>query len=295
MGLARSPKGGILQPSGAEQKTDPKDEPSAKPEDPTTPDIEDKRGMPFSTIDEEVFKKLLKRGTDSYTVGQPVEAKNKEGWRNATIAAVNDDGTYNVTFSTGKGNTKFKLNWKLNWIRPLDETARTFELRSRDIKTSNFQRKFETHKWKVSHGTITHSTGKGKPDFTADIEKSFTYVHFRKDKKGNVDTSQVLVAFNNGMAKRYFSVKKKEDKTQLITFLRYVTGPLAEFSEQDHSSKPIPTRIEKINTVLRALSTSSGSMNVNRRRRMAQREFSSRRDSPVMVRLLEEIIAAQDD
>jgi len=30
-------------------------------------------------------------------------------------------------------------------------------------------------------------------------------------------------------------------------------------------------------------------------RRMAQREFSSRRDSPVMVRLLEEIIAAQDD
>jgi len=30
------------------------------------------------------------------------------------------------------------------------------------------------------------------------------------------------------------------------------------------------------------------------RRRMAQREFSSRRDSPVMVRLLEEIVAAQD-
>jgi len=33
---------------------------------------------------------------------------------------------------------------------------------------------------------------------------------------------------------------------------------------------------------------------VVQRRRMAQREFSSRRDSPVMVRLLEEIIAAQD-
>merc|ERR1711964_952273 len=31
------------------------------------------------------------------------------------------------------------------------------------------------------------------------------------------------------------------------------------------------------------------------RRRMAQREFSNRRDSPVMVRLLEEIIAAQDN
>jgi len=31
------------------------------------------------------------------------------------------------------------------------------------------------------------------------------------------------------------------------------------------------------------------------RRRMAQREFSSRRDSPVMVRLLEQIIDAQDD
>merc|ERR1711964_769696 len=31
------------------------------------------------------------------------------------------------------------------------------------------------------------------------------------------------------------------------------------------------------------------------RRRMAQREFSSRRDSPVMVRLLEEIVAAQDN
>merc|ERR1711964_130808 len=33
---------------------------------------------------------------------------------------------------------------------------------------------------------------------------------------------------------------------------------------------------------------------VDRRRRMAQREFSSRRDSPVMVRLLEEIVAAQN-
>jgi len=32
-----------------------------------------------------------------------------------------------------------------------------------------------------------------------------------------------------------------------------------------------------------------------RRRRMAQREFSNRRDSPVMVRLLQEIIDAQDD
>jgi len=32
-----------------------------------------------------------------------------------------------------------------------------------------------------------------------------------------------------------------------------------------------------------------------RRRRMAQREFSSRRDSPVMVRLLQQIIDAQDD
>jgi len=31
------------------------------------------------------------------------------------------------------------------------------------------------------------------------------------------------------------------------------------------------------------------------RRRMAQREFSDRRDSPVMVRLLEEIVAAQDN
>jgi len=31
------------------------------------------------------------------------------------------------------------------------------------------------------------------------------------------------------------------------------------------------------------------------KRRLAQREFSSRRDSPVMVRLLQEIIAAQDN
>jgi len=33
----------------------------------------------------------------------------------------------------------------------------------------------------------------------------------------------------------------------------------------------------------------------SRQRRMAQRQFSRRRDSPVMVRLLEEIVAAQDD
>merc|ERR1711964_125887 len=33
---------------------------------------------------------------------------------------------------------------------------------------------------------------------------------------------------------------------------------------------------------------------VDRRRRMSQREFSDRRDSPVMVRLLQQIIDAQD-
>merc|ERR1711964_469671 len=39
----------------------------------------------------------------------------------------------------------------------------------------------------------------------------------------------------------------------------------------------------------------SNSAEFSRRRRMAQREFSNRRDSPVMVRLLQQIIAAQDD
>jgi len=39
----------------------------------------------------------------------------------------------------------------------------------------------------------------------------------------------------------------------------------------------------------------AGKGDVTRRRRMAQRQFSDRRDSPVMVRLLQEIIDAQDD
>merc|ERR1711964_664741 len=43
-----------------------------------------------------------------------------------------------------------------------------------------------------------------------------------------------------------------------------------------------------------AVSVARPNRNGNRRRRMAQREFSSRRDSPVMVRLLREIVAAQD-
>jgi len=46
-----------------------------------------------------------------------------------------------------------------------------------------------------------------------------------------------------------------------------------------------------------SLTTASGAFTNGRkeRRRMAQREFSKRRDSPVMTRLLEEIIDAQDD
>jgi len=58
-----------------------------------------------------------------------------------------------------------------------------------------------------------------------------------------------------------------------------------------------PRRPSQISTGAHSTSSAQGTVSPRTpdRRRMAQREFSSRRDSPVMVRLLEEIVAAQDN
>jgi len=65
-------------------------------------------------------------------------------------------------------------------------------------------------------------------------------------------------------------------------FLTHMVAMYTELSKTQNA-----TAIENLGKI-KAFSTRKT------RRRMAQREFSSRRDSPVMTRLLEEIIAAQD-
>merc|ERR1711964_922845 len=71
----------------------------------------------------------------------------------------------------------------------------------------------------------------------------------------------------------YISVKKSA-KEELIKFLNYITLSAKRKAGLDKQIEIVVTKLS------------------SKRRRMAQREYSSRRDSPVMVRLLEEITEA---
>merc|ERR1711964_764737 len=82
-------------------------------------------------------------------------------------------------------------------------------------------------------------------------------------------------------------VDGRRNETIKIRGTEFFTHLLAVYTELKNEAKL--EQLHNISNTLRA------STNVSGRRRMAQREFSSRRDSPVMTRLLQEIIAAQDN
>merc|ERR1711964_274340 len=124
---------------------------------------------------------------------------------------------------------------------------------------------FTTDFWEVySDHTIR------APDYEADIVRSFKNMYL------NPATNDVHISFKaKGKDKQEYCFSVKDNGPKLKEFLSYIraTGLVATFN---------------LDKVLEQMEKTT------RRRRMAQREFSSRRDSPVMVRLLEEIIAAQD-
>merc|ERR1711964_956695 len=83
-------------------------------------------------------------------------------------------------------------------------------------------------------------------------------------------------AFNCHFTRRYLLSKSWNRNTFISDFKK---------CQKMRTTRHAADAVERITSSIRV---------VERRRRMAQREFSSRRDSPVMVRLLEQIIAAQD-
>merc|ERR1711964_210342 len=82
-------------------------------------------------------------------------------------------------------------------------------------------------------------------------------------------------------------VDGRRNETIKIRGTEFFTHLLAVYTELKNEAK-----LEQLHNISNTLKAST---NVSGRRRMAQREFSSRRDSPVMTRLLQEIIAAQDN
>jgi len=158
-----------------------------------------------------------------------------------------------------------------------DEKLPTFKLNSRKVGTFDA---CKTKSWSVcSDNTII----KG-PGFEADIVKSFRKVFL------NPSTNQVYVSFNGGPNDHYFSLKDDGATNELREFLLLIQQTLAERAK-DASSEKKAKKYRFRSNQIRALLAKP----LKPRRRMAQREFSSRRDSPVMVRLLEQIIDAQDD
>merc|ERR1711964_43273 len=178
-----------------------------------------------------------------------------------------------------------------------------FVLRSRRTRSSSTK----ASSWTTGQWTIGDGTVRGPDDFRADIKDSFRKVCFRGGNWGGKDNTQVYVKFNKPKKQQqksnpnhYFSVKDSTERKNLKEFLKAIKNILQKYDDLESEKNTsifacliggpkYQKRVKQITTLLDALDEYP-----EYRRRMAQREFSSRRDSPVMVRLLQEIIDAQD-
>jgi len=147
-----------------------------------------------------------------------------------------------------------------------------------------FQRKCWT-KWGIRWYVI-HDNGK--------LEYYKTKAKFLKRNNSNskpnttldFSTQHTISLTNWGKDKALKINIGRQEEIIRIDF-KFMTNLVAMYTELKNEAKL--EQLHNISNTLRA------STNVSGRRRMAQREFSSRRDSPVMTRLLQEIIAAQDN
>jgi len=164
---------------------------------------------------------------------------------------------------------------------PLAPGTEIFKL---EVKTKNPDKKnrsdtphiYTAESWSVlTNGTIQ----------APDCDK---FTDFQSVSCSKYDPKFCTVKFHVKKANRSFSIRNRGSQTakgaegprqQLVNFLECIKT----------RSQVGRTKADSINTVVEILK------GLPKRRRMAQREFSDRRDSPVMVRLLEEIVAAQDD
>jgi len=158
---------------------------------------------------------------------------------------------------------------------PKTDAKQTFEL------LSNTSGDFKKETWTVSaNGKITTPN--------SDITTSFTRASCGEARKLEKRLrcyvpTEVNVSFKNRKADCSFSTDTKDgNREQLGKFLKCI-----EKIKKRKGGTVTTIGNESIDTVLKELA-------LRKSRRMAQREFSNRRDSPVMVRLLEEIIAAQN-
>jgi len=132
------------------------------------------------------------------------------------------------------------------------------------------------------------------------LHKGIGYRRCNVFKKRELDETEVFVHFvakglHNKFSNRYF-----DPTTGLDCFLRTVSNVLETYSETVANEKYSRKHPNCASRALEKLTNSDyqdwnhWKWNTDDRRRMAQRTHSSRRDSPVMVRLLQEIVAAQD-
>jgi len=164
------------------------------------------------------------------------------------------------------------------------QTKKIFQLTSTSVAYLSMGN-YESHEYVVDKtvGTITRTSTK---TWTANIVDSFTNVRFQQgghssDTRKRAGKDHVIIDFRYklsikdggkpGNTVRYFLANTEVNKEKLRKFLEFIR-PVLNWKS-----------VQKIDTVIKRLGG---------RRRMAQREFSDKRDSPVMVRLLEEIVEA---
>merc|ERR1711964_768136 len=141
-------------------------------------------------------------------------------------------------------------------------------------------------------GKITNEMGSS----AAYISKSFQQVTYGHEKGGQkrifVKFSRKGTSRNSKFANRYFT-----NDAQARKFLKYIQDICKEYQTLRMTTSNVycPDSIQKDAVTVSTQLTDEflASLEPVRRRRMAQREFSNRRDSPVMVRLLQQIVAAQ--
>jgi len=124
-------------------------------------------------------------------------------------------------------------------------------------------------------------------------------------KKNRLDTTQIFVYFTGiGCSKfsnHYFKYYNADEKSKDLfdAFVDKVYSCLGKYEQDSEtyakSAKRTPCKHPKsAKRAHAAMDAFWKDESEDDRRRMAQRTHSSRRDSPVMVRLLQEIVAAQD-
>merc|ERR1711964_818746 len=261
-------------------------------------------GLPYQEEIRQVVKKTYEQ-----IMKDPVKKKNYEGIRdgNKKIHSIMDIVTTEVVRQENYLGVQLLANFK----EPSDHIAiasvvryspptEVFELSSRmdRITRKPKNNKFKKEPWTVFPDGSIHLAGELRRPNSTEGDTRPVIDRISKLK------GQVKITLKNAKQswdQEYFIRVNKQTKPELNRFLEYIKITLVKedayqrkiFNENKgkKSTRMITKEKQREKEFQRTINEIDAVIG-GKRRRMAQREFSDKRDSPVMVRLLEEIVEA---